>query len=579
MKNIIITYIFLFTLFGIAQENQTYQKPPKEILDLVEAPLAPSVLISDDGEYMVMLYRNYYKSIAELSETELRLAGLRINPKTNIGSRTNYYNNIKIKAPKAKTPTQINGLPENPRLANFKWSPDQTKIAVTNTTEDGVAIWVLDLEKASVSKITDSNVNANMGDVINWFKDGESLLVKMLPRDRKELINTSEAVPVGPTISSNDGKKAQNRTYQDLLKNPNDEFNFEQLALSELHRIELDGSQSLWKEKNMYTNISFSPDGAYTMVVALNRPFSYLVPYRRFPSRTNIYSKEGELVSELLEVPLIEDLPKGFMAVRMGMREVEWRNDKPSTITYVKALDGGDPENETAYRDEIFEVEAPFSTSGKSLLKLVNRYGGLEWGNDNLAVAHDYWWNTRNTRTYVFNPSNNSKEATIISERNYQDVYSDPGDFVKELNTYGQEVIALDDDQNAYLLGDGYTEDGQYPFLDKLNLKNQEKSKLYTSKLNGKKEELLDYDFEKDQLLVRVESPSEYPNYYYKSIRKRKDPVQLTSFDNPFKSIQNVSKEVITYKREDGLELTGTLYLPVGYNKDQKEKESNEDKK
>ena len=240
MKNIIITYIFLFTLFGIAQENQTYQKPPKEILDLVEAPLAPSVLISDDGEYMVMLYRNYYKSIAELSETELRLAGLRINPKTNIGSRTNYYNNIKIKAPKAKTPTQINGLPENPRLANFKWSPDQTKIAVTNTTEDGVAIWVLDLEKASVSKITDSNVNANMGDVINWFKDGESLLVKMLPRDRKELINTSEAVPVGPTISSNDGKKAQNRTYQDLLKNPNDAFNFEQLALSELHRIELE---------------------------------------------------------------------------------------------------------------------------------------------------------------------------------------------------------------------------------------------------------------------------------------------------------------------------------------------------
>ena len=572
MKKLVLIAFILTSGIGFAQENLGYQKPPKEILDLVDAPLAPSVLINESGEHMVLLYRDYYKSIAELSETELRLAGLRINPKTNIGSRTNYYKNIKIKNPKDEKALQVSGLPENPRLANFKWSPDQTKIALTNTTPEGAEVWVLHLEKAVVIKITDASVNANMRDVINWFKDGQSLLVKMLPTDRKALINANETVPKGPTIASNDGKKAQNRTYQDLLKNPNDEFNFEQLARSELYKIDLEGNKTKWKDANLYTSISFSPNGEYAMVRAVKRPFSYLVPYSRFPSKTVIYNKNGDLISEVVEVPLIEDLPKGFMAVRMGLRALNWRKDKPATLLYVQALDGGNPENEVAYRDEVFEMEAPFDKAGKSILKTINRYRGIEWGDDQKAIAYDYWWNTRNTKTYLFNPSDNKQEPKVLSDRNYQDVYSDPGEFVTTLNKYGESVLAFDSKKNAYLLGDGFTEEGQFPFVDKFDLQTLEKTRLYTSKLDGKKESLIEYKPEKDELLVRIESPNEYPNYYYKSLIKRKGQQQLTDFENPYKSIQDVHKEVITYQREDGLELTGTLYLPVGYNKESKEK-------
>ncbi len=471
MKKLVLIAFILTSGIGFAQENLGYQKPPKEILDLVDAPLAPSVLINESGEHMVLLYRDYYKSIAELSETELRLAGLRINPKTNIGSRTNYYKNIKIKNPKDEKALQVSGLPENPRLANFKWSPDQTKIALTNTTSEGAEVWVLHLEKAVVIKITDASVNANMRDVINWFKDGQSLLVKMLPTDRKALINANETVPKGPTIASNDGKKAQNRTYQDLLKNPNDEFNFEQLARSELYKIDLEGNKTKWKDANLYTSISFSPNGEYAMVRAVKRPFSYLVPYSRFPSKTVIYNKNGDLISEVVEVPLIEDLPKGFMAVRMGLRALNWRKDKPATLLYVQALDGGNPENEVAYRDEVFEMEPPFDKAGKSILKTINRYRGIEWGDDQKAIAYDYWWNTRNTKTYLFNPSDNKQEPKVLSDRNYQDVYSDPGEFVTTLNKYGESVLAFDSNKNTYLLGDGFTEAGQFPFVDKFDLK------------------------------------------------------------------------------------------------------------
>ncbi|ALM06571.1 aminoacyl peptidase [Sediminicola sp. YIK13] len=572
MKKFLPLLLMFLVFSGHSQESLTYQKPSEEILKLVDAPLAPTVLITDNGKHMVMLYRDAYKTIEELSEDELRLAGLRINPKTNIGSRTNYYNNIKIKPTSASQETQVSGLPENPRLANFSWSPDQSKIAVTNTTKTGVEIWILDLEKASVKKITQANVNANMRDVINWFKDGNSILVKMLPSARKPLINVSEAVPVGPTISSNDGKKAQNRTYQDLLKNPNDEFNFEQLALSELHKVDLNGNASLWKGPDMYSSLSFSPDGSYIMAETIDRPFSYLVPYYRFPSTTTIYKNDGSLVHEILKVPLIEDLPQGFMAERTGMRDISWRNDKPATLIYAQVLDGGDPENEVAFRDEIFQLEAPFKGEGKSLLKTINRFRGVQWGNDGIAIAYDRWWNTRNTKAYVFDPSNASKTPIIISDRNYQDVYNDPGEFVTRRNEYGVNVLALDSKNNAFLMGDGFSEKGQFPFVDKINLISQAKSRLYQSTLTDKKETLVEYHPEKDQLLVRIESKSEYPNYYYKNLIRKKAPQQLTFFENPFKSIQNVHKEVVTYKREDGLELTGTLYLPVGYDKTKKEK-------
>ncbi|GMN11671.1 prolyl oligopeptidase family serine peptidase [Croceitalea sp. MTPC9] len=571
MKKAVFLFALLSTILVFSQENLNYQKPSKEILDLVDAPIAPSVLLTEDGKHTVFLYRDYYKSIAELSETELRLAGLRINPKTNIGSRTNYYNNIKLKETSNNKVSEVSNMPNNPRLANFTWSPDQSKIAVTNTTTNGVEIWVLDLRKAEMIKLTDANVNANMRDVINWFKDSQSILVKMLPNDRKDLVNVNEAVPVGPTISSNDGKKAQNRTYQDLLKNPNDEFNFEQLARSELYKVGLDGSKTEWLDAAMYSNISFSPNGEYVMVVDVQKPFSYLVPYYRFPSKTSIYNKDGNLVNTLLEVPLIEDLPKGFMAVRMGKRNLTWRNDKPASLIYVEALDQGDPEKEVAYRDEVFQLDAPFKEKGKSILKTKNRFSWIQWGNDNLAIAYDYWWNNRNTKTYLFDPSDTSKESKILSDRNYQDAYSDPGDFVTKRNKNGMRVLALDNN-SAYLLGDGHTSEGQFPFVERMNLESLEKTRLYTSKLEGKKENLINYNATKDELLVRIESPSEYPNYYYKSLVKRRGARQLTYFENPFKSLQNVHKEVINYKRDDGLELSGTLYLPVGYDKSKKEK-------
>ena len=124
MKYILSIVLVFQVIYLSAQNNQGYQQPSKPILDLVDIELAPGVMMNQDKSFMVFTYRNAYKTIEELSEEEMRLGGLRINPKTNIGSRTNYVNNVKVKNMQTKDQRvrEIEGLPSNPRLANFSWS-------------------------------------------------------------------------------------------------------------------------------------------------------------------------------------------------------------------------------------------------------------------------------------------------------------------------------------------------------------------------------------------------------------------------------------------------------------------------
>ena len=555
--------IFALNQLSANTDGLGYQKPSKEILDLVDVKLAPRTLIDDARENMVLLSRDTYKSIEELSIQELRLAGLRIDPKTNIGSRVTYYNEVQLQTVGDTKIRAVKGLPQKPRLANFVWSPNQSHIAMTNTTQSGVELWLLNVKKATAQRLTKGILNANMGNPIDWMADNKSLIVKVIPSDRKPLINTSEAIPVGPTVSVSDGKKAQNRTYQDLLKNKNDEFNFEQLARSELKRITITGSSTTWAETAMYGDINISPDGKYVLVNEYDRPFSYLVPYRRFPMTSMVYSSNGKLVSEIVSVPLIEDLPKGFMSVRQGRRNISWRDDQAATLAFAEALDGGDAANEVEYRDQVSELAAPFDGEAKPLFKSINRVYNLMWGDDENALAVDYWWNTRNVKTYWFNPSDNNVASIVLSDRNYQDSYSDPGSIVMRRNEFGRNVIAMSEG-SIYLLGDGFTKDGQFPFLDRMSLADQSKQRLYQSNYIDRIEDLRDFDVARQRLLVRIEASDQYPNYFFRLLGQDKLQ-QLTQFENPFKSIKNVSKEVISYTRDDGLELTGTLYLPTNY--------------
>ncbi|WDO13028.1 prolyl oligopeptidase family serine peptidase [Flavobacterium sp. WW92] len=568
-----LSLLFLLVgLSGFSQEELTYQKPSKEILELADYERAPSVTMDTKKEYMLLSYRNTYKTLDELNQEELRLGGLRINPITNISSTVTYINNIKVRKIKDKNEIQVTGLPQNPKISNIAWSPDEKKIAFSHTTATGVELWVLDIASAKATRLTDATVNANMGGPFSWYRDNQSLLVKMLPKNRPALIDSKKDLPKGPTVSTSDGSKSQNRTYQDLLKNKTDETNFETLVTSELYKVDLNGKASLFKKADLYAGEGFSPDGNYILITTIQKPFSYIVPLSRFPMKSIVYDQTGKEIKVVNEVPLSEIMPKGFMATRKGKRSMSWRSDAPATLYFVEALDGGDPANKVDFRDEVFLWEAPFASNPTSLAKTAQRYGGIVWGNNTTAILYDQWYDTRNEKTYLINPSNPNQAPKVIFDRNSQDIYSDPGSFETVKNQYGRQVLALEND-NAFLIGEGHTKDGQFPFIDEFNIKTFKPKRLYQSNYKDKVESIFSIeDFKKGDVLVQIQSKSEYPNYYFRNIKKKNQLTQITDFKNPFESIKNVHKEVIKYKRKDGVELSGTLYLPVGYDMKKKEK-------
>lgn len=573
MKLKIILFLFLnLGLVASAQENVTYQKPSKSILDLADYERAPSVSMDTKKEYMLLSYRNTYKTLDDLNQEELRLAGLRINPVTNISSTVTYVKNLKLRKISDTKEIEIAGLPADPQISYTTWSPNNKKILFTNTTKIGVELWIIDVPTAKATKLTDATLNANIGTPFSWFNDNETILVKMLPKNRPALLEAKKDLPTGPIVSTADGSKSQNRTYADMLKNKNDEANFENIITSEIYKVNINGTATLFKNAAMYSSERISPDGNYVMLTTIQKPFSYIVPLGRFPSKTVVYDKNGTEVKTVNEVPLYEIMPKGFMAVRKGKREMSWRNDKPATLSYVEALDEGNPANKVEFRDEVFLWNAPFNTEATSLVKTPQRYSGIIWGNDNVAILMDEWYDTRNTKTYLINPADAAQKPKLIFDRNSQDIYSNPGNFEYKKNQYNRYVLAIEND-NAFLLGEGFTKDGQFPFISELNLKTLKTKRLYTSSFKDKKEDILSIeDFKTGKVLVQIQSKNDYPNYYFRNIKKQNSLTQVTFFKNPFESIKNVSKEVIKYKRKDGVQLSGTLYLPAGYDKVKKEK-------
>ena len=554
----------------MTHETPTFQLPPTSILQLADYERAPQVSIDTKKEYILFSYRSTYKNLEDLNQKEMSMGGLRINPATNIASATNYINNLKVRKVREIEPVQVEGLPDHPLIAFVTWSPDEKKIAFTNTTKHGVELWVLDIALAKARKLTQANVNANLGNPFNWFRNSKQLLVRLLPETRPQLVNAENEVVSGPIISVSDGSKSQNRTYPDLLRNATDEVNFVTLATSELHTVDLDGNARLFKEADMFANESFSPDGKYLLSTTLRKPFSYIVPLHRFPMLSVVYDSDGNAIKTVNEAPLSEVLPKGFMAVRSGKRQMNWRSDEPATLYYVEAEDGGDPKNKVDFRDAVYLWNAPFINAPILLTKTIQRFSNIIWGNATTAILQDEWYDTRNEKTYLIDPTKPGEPGKIINDRNFQDIYSDPGTFETWKNKYGKYVLAIAENC-LFRIGDGHTHQGQFPFIDSLDLDTLKTKRLYQSAYTDKIEEIFDIEhYHKGEALVRIQSKNEFPNYYFRSFRKKDALTQVTHFQNPFESIKDVHKEVIKYKRADGVELSGTLYLPSDYNREAK---------
>lgn len=568
-KPILFIYLLLLTMTTSlqAQDNLPYQRPPAAIADLIEAAPTPAASLSPSGEWMLLLMRPNLPSIEEVAQTELRLAGIRINPNTNGSSRSSFFNGFKIKSLEDKSERTVSGLPENPRIENVSWSPDGSKIAFTNTISNGMELWMIHLDDAKAKKLTGAVVNdAISGLPYRWFSDGKAVLFKSIVENRGAAPTTTTK-PFGPTIQENKSGKAPVRTYQDLLKNKHDEALFTYYTSTQLKTVNLaNGNIQNFGSPGIVRGMTTSPDGNYVLVTTLEQPFSYIVPYSRFPLQVNMYDRSGKLVKNIAKIPHSENIPKGFGAVRQGPRSFEWRADQPATLVWVEAQDEGNPKKETDTRDRMYSISAPFTNPATPMIDFKLRYGGVDWGNGELAMAYEWWWTQRQIITSSWSPDQPSAGKTMLSDRSWEDSYNDPGDFASERNQYGRSVL-LERNGKLYRSGQGASDEGNRPFVDEYDVATKATNRLWRSEAPYYERPVSMKKIDKGVLVTIRESEEENPNYFERNL-KSGSITQITDFKNPYESLKAVNKELIKYKRADGLELTGTLYTPAGYDKE-----------
>ena len=564
-RTLLSVFLSAFVFSINAQLDVSYQKPPKEILELVDIDPTPYLYMDAEGDKGVFISRDAFKSLEDLAQDEVRLGGLRIDPATNGKSRKTYYKAIAIQNLKSGEKQEAKNLPENPRLSDFRWSPDQAYFTFTNTNASGIALWVMNAETAVCKQLTPYNLNAVFGAPYDWCPDNASLLVFSLPENR--VVVDEKTMPKGPIVQETTGSKAPVRTYQDLLSNKKDEALFEYYATSEVLKIDLEGNSNSFMPAAIYNNINYSPDGKMILVNTIQKPFSYIVPYYRFPVNSTIHDASGAKVQDFYKKPLIEELPKGFDAVHTGKRYIYWRADQDATLYWAEAQDEGDPENDVPHRDYVYQQDLTKKGKPTLLAPVKNRYRGIVWGNKNLAILKDGYWKTRRAGMYMFNPSKKPMEIDEIVERSSQDLYSDPGDFETTRTDNGRysTLKFSKDGKKLYLQGEGYSPEGNKPFLDAFIIKTKETERLWQADGESTYEQIMRVvDWDDLTFITRIESNNEFPNYYFRNVATEKLD-KITDFKNPYASFNEVHKEKIEYKRADGVDLSGTLYLPASY--------------
>jgi len=547
-----------------AQDDIAYQTPPASIADIIDAPANTQVSIDTRGQYVLLMQPAQMPTIEELSQPELRLAGLRINPQTNGPSRGFTIIGLKLKNLSTGQETNIEGLPAKLAASGIRWSPNDSRIAFVQTETDHLDLYVIEVASAKAQKVNQSALNGVLGTAYDWVADSQTLLALTIP-DGRGSMPVPNRVPNGPVVQENLGKKAPARTFQDLLKNPSDEAIFEYLGTSQLCKIDLKNKKEYkLGAPAMYNYISPSPDAQYILVKSLHRPFSYLVTADRFPLRVDVLDFDGKVVHQQVDLPLFDNIPSGFDAVAAGQRGHLWRADAAATLVWVEAQDEGNPKKEVAFRDKVWMLKAPFKAQPELLAQTTYRFRNIRWGNDNLAMLSEGWTATRKAKASFINPAQPSEEAKLIYDRLSEDSYTDPGNPVTVKNERGRFVLAIENNK-IFWIGEGASPDGDRPFVDAYDLATGATNRLWRSEAPYFENPVAMIDFANPTVLLSRESLTENPNYWVVKLDGSQASQQITNFAHPYPQLKEVQKITMKYQRYDGVDLKADLYLPAGY--------------
>lgn len=548
----------------LASPATPYREPPAVITALVDAPPTPTISVGPGARHLLVQESPGLPPLAEVARPELRLAGLRFAPDQRAPSRQPWFARLRLLRLPDGEPRPVTGLPPEACLRNVGWSPDGRWIALTIAGDGGNELWVVATSTAAARRLLGPRLNLVTGQAYDWLPDSSGLLVRLVPADLGPP-PPPPARPAGPNVQESLGRRAAGPTYQDLLRTPHDAQLLAHYLQAQVAVVGLDGGVTEVGEAGAHVQAEASPDGRWLLVRSVRPPYSTLVPLAFFPERTEVWDRRGGVVCTVADLPLAEEVPIGHDAVRAGPRRIAWRADAPATLAWVEALDGGDPRRPAALRDRVCLWAAPFQGQPAVLIGLAERFAGLNWGSESLALVAETWWRTRHARAWLVDPSRPGAQPTPLYDRSSEDRYHDPGTPMLARTASGTWVLRLGEGGRClYLRGDGASPEGDRPFLDRFDLASRRTRRLWRSAAPHYETVLEILDADRGLLLTRREGVDEPPNCFVRDLR-RGAVRAVTRFPHPQPQLRGVRKELLRYRRADGVDLTGTLYWPAAW--------------
>jgi len=541
-----------------AADAVPYRTPPQAIADVLRAPALPAVLISPTRDTIAIATPLRYPPVADLAQPMLRLAGLRIDPRTNGIHHAFAYTTLTIERVSDGKKMPV-ALPPNAHVTSMRFSPNGKHFAFANATPKGTDLYVGSAADATIAQVPGVKLNAIFGDPIAWMPDGTHLIVRAL--DRKGPAPVEPAVPTGAIVQETAGKAGTIVTYEDLLESPYDEDLFDYYGASRLALVDVAKRSAVaFGPHGLYTRVSPAPNGSYVLVERVHRPYSYLFPYARFPQQMAVIDLSGANVVTLIDRPLQDGLAEEGVAP--GPRSVAWEPNAPATLSWLEAVDRADAAAGGARGgDRIMQRDIAAKTPAKEIARTTTRAGEITWlaGDSRAIVRQD----DRRTRisTVLLVDARAGTTKPLGQPLRDGDRYNDPGRPVTAVAANGENVIVHNGDA-IYLDGAGYGPDGRRPFLDRLNLADGTTTRIFRSALEPLDTVLAVGNDDGKTLLLQRQSPTMPPNVF---VHTASGDRALTNFADPTPQLRAVQRRVVNYKRADGIDLSFTLYLPPGY--------------
>ena len=519
-----------------SESTQGYNQPPKEILDVMRAPALPTPILNPTHDKILLVSMDDYPSISQVAAPFLRLAGVRIEPTNHSRHDTPGGYGIASCARSFSLVNVTDGKEKSISIAKLRcadapiWNATGTLFAFRNRALHSVELWVGEARTATIHQVKDVALNPMFGSEMTWMPDQKSLLVKLVPKNVSAL-PPREAVPAAPSVQETSGEKGQSSTYEkrDTLTNAYDELVFDQYGVSQLARVTIaTGRISPFGPTALYDSVQPAPDGEHLLVSQIVKPYSYLVTYDRFPQKIEVWNlqKSGAKIEKpvvVAELPLADRVP--IHGVPMGPRDFSWKPIEPATLVWAEALDNGDWNVKAPDRDKVMIGEAPAFTPVE-LLRVEQRYAGIAWfAQKNLALLSQYDENTHWEKTWIINPQEPQLARRLLWDHSSDEKYADPGEPVFRRLANGVRVVQQfpAEADSIFLTGQGASDSGDRPFLDRLNLKTLTTERLFRSGSDVFERMIGFTGTTEKNFLTWRQSPTDVPNVF---VRQAGEPAR-----------------------------------------------------